>query len=197
MKKQQMIGLFAGYMLVSSLIAGPVDNDRRFEYRVLATKKTSTMEKELNAAGTEGFRFEGIMGGNTEWGGSEAVALVSRERGIEKRASFDYRLMATSKTSTMQKEMQQAADQGFGYRGQTVFETAFGGKEVVVIMERDRDAKPERHEYKLLATSKTSTMQKELIEAGEAGFEFVGMTVSETAFGGKELVTILRRGSNK
>jgi hypothetical protein len=197
MKKQQMIGLFAGYMLVSSLIAGPVDNDRRFEYRVLATKKTSTMEKELNAAGTEGFRFEGIMGGNTEWGGSEAVAVVSRERGIEKRASFDYRLMATSKTSTMQKEMQQAADQGFGYRGQTVFETAFGGKEVVVIMERDRDAKPERHEYKLLATSKTSTMQKELIEAGEAGFEFVGMTVSETAFGGKELVTILRRGSNK
>jgi hypothetical protein len=197
MKKQQMIGLFAGYMLVSSLIAGPVDNDRRFEYRVLATKKTSTMEKELNAAGTEGFRFEGIMGGNTEWGGSEAVAVVSRERGIEKRASFDYRLMATSKTSTMQNEMQQAADQGFGYRGQTVFETAFGGKEVVVIMERDRDAKPERHEYKLLATSKTSTMQKELIEAGEAGFEFVGMTVSETAFGGKELVTILRRGSNK
>jgi hypothetical protein len=197
MKKQQMIGLFAGYMLVSNLIAGPVDSHRRFEYRVLATKKTSTMEKELNAAGTEGFSFEGIMGGNTEWGGSEAVAVVSRERGIEKRASFDYRLMATSKTSTMQKEMQQAADQGFGYRGQTVFETAFGGKEVVVIMERDHDAKPERHEYKLLATSKTSTMQKELIEAGEAGFEFVGMTVSETAFGGKELVTILRRGSNK
>ena len=155
------------------------------------------MEKELNAAGTEGFRFEGIMGGNTEWGGSEAVAVVSRERGIEKRASFEYRLMATSKTSTMQKEMQQAADQGFGYKGQSVFETAFGGKEVVVIMERDRDAKLERHEYKLLATSKTSTMQKELTEAGEAGFEFVGMTVAETAFGGKELVTILRRSPGK
>jgi hypothetical protein len=40
-------------------------------------------------------------------------------------------------------------------------------------------------------------MQKELIEAGEAGFEFVGMTVAETAFGGKELVTILRRGQSK
>ena len=137
------------------------------------------------------------MGGNTEWGGSEAVTVVSRERGIEKRPSFDYKLMATSKTSTMQKEMQQAADQGFGDRGQTVFDTAFGGKEVVVIMERDRDAKPERREYKLLATSKTSTMQKELTAAGEAGFEFVGMTVAETAFGGKELVTILRRRPSK
>ena len=104
-----------------------------------------------------------------------AVAVVSRERGVEKRASFEYKLMATSKTSTMQREIQQAADQGFGYKGQTVFETAFGGKEVVVIMERDLDAKPAQHEYKLLATSKTSTMQKELIEAGEAGFEFVGV----------------------
>jgi hypothetical protein len=155
------------------------------------------MERELNAAGAEGFRFEGVMGGNTEWGGSEAVVVVSRERGVEKRPSFDYKLMATSKTSTMQKEIQQAADQGFGYKGQTVFETTFGGKEVVVIMERDRDATPERHQYKLLATSKTSTMQKELIAAGEAGFQFVGMTVAETAFGGKELVTILRQGSSK
>lgn len=197
MKTRSMIGLLAGCLLAGSGMASPVDNEPRFEYRVLATKKTSTMEKELNAAGTEGFRFEGIMGGNTEWGGSEAVAVISRERGVEKRVSFEYKLMATSKTSTMQKEMQQAADQGFSYRGQTVFDTAFGGKEVVVIMERDRDAKPERHEYKLLATSKTSTMQKELTEAGEAGFQFVGMTVAETAFGGKELVTILRRSSNK
>ena len=151
------------------------------------------MEKELNAAGVEGFRFEGVMGGNTEWGGSEAVVVVSREHGIEKRASFEYKLMATSKTATMQKELQQAADQGFAYKGQTVFETTFGGKEVVVIMERDRDGGIERNEYKLLSTSKTSTMQKELTEAGEAGFQFVGMTVAETAFGGKELVVILRR----
>jgi hypothetical protein len=197
MKKLHVIGLLGGCLLAASLIALPADNDHRFEYRVLATKKTSTMEKELNAAGAEGFRFEGIMGGNTELGGSEAVAVVSRERGVEKRPSFEYKLMATSKTSTMQKEMQQAADHGFVYRGQTVFDTAFGGKEVVVIMERDRDAKPEHHEYKLLATSKTSTMQKELTAAGEAGFEFVGMTVAETAFGGKELVTILRRSPSK
>jgi hypothetical protein len=133
------------------------------------------------------------MGGNTEWGGSEAVAVVSRERGAERRGSYEYKLLATSKTSTMQKELQHAAAQGFVYRGQTVFETAFGGKEVVVIMERDREAKPERREYKLLATSKTSTMQKELLEASESGFQFVGMTVAETAFGGKELVMILHR----
>jgi hypothetical protein len=163
------------------------------EYRVLATQKTSTMQKELNEAGAEGFRFEAVMGGNTGWGGSEAVVVMSRDRAVEKKPRLEYKLLATNKTSTMQKEMQQAANEGFEYKGQTVFETTFGGKEVVIIMERDRDGNSSRHEYKLLATTKTSSMQKELAEAAEAGFQFLGMTVAETAFGGKELVTILRR----
>ena len=58
----------------------------------------------------------------------------------------------------MQKEFQEAADQGFSYRGQTVFETAFGSKETVVIMERSPHAAQEgqgKYEYKLLATKKT------------------------------------------
>jgi hypothetical protein len=36
-------------------------------------------------------------------------------------------------------------------------------------------------------------MQKELQEAGEAGFEFLGMTVGKTAFGGSEIVCFLRK----
>jgi hypothetical protein len=47
--------------------------------------------------------------------------------------------------------------------------------------------------YKLLATGKTSTMDKELGEAGRAGFQFVGLTVSKTAMGGSEIVVITRR----
>ena len=49
-----------------------------------------------------------------------------------------------------------------------MFDTAFGGKEVVVIMERDRDAKPELYESKLRATSKTSTVNK-LIDGAAPG----------------------------
>jgi hypothetical protein len=52
-------------------------------------------------------------------------------------------------------------------------------------------------EYRLLATKKTGTMQKELSEAGAQVYEFVGVTVSETAFGGKEVVSILRRQIRK
>jgi hypothetical protein len=52
----------------------------------------------------------------------------------------EYRVLATNKTSTMQKEMQEAGDAGYEYRGQSVFRSMFGGKEVVAILERDADA---------------------------------------------------------
>jgi hypothetical protein len=96
----------------------------------------------------------------------------------------------------MQKELQQAGNLGFEYKGQTVFETAFGGKEVVVILERDQEQRPLKWDYKLLATQKTSTMQKELAEAAQRGFQLVGVTVGKSAFGGNEVVTILRRPRN-
>lgn len=163
------------------------------EYKLLATNKTSTMQKELNQAAGSGFRYDGVMGGETAFGGSETVVIMSRNPKENLAGQYEYRLLATSKTSTMQKELQAAADEGYEYRGQTVFNTTFGGEEVVVILERDKEAKTRRFEYKLLATQKTSTMQKELENAGKDGFTFVGITVGNTAFGGKEVVVILRR----
>ena len=161
------------------------------EYKVLATNKTSTMQKEMQDAAAAGFRFGGVMGGDTAFGGSEVVVVMVKSGA---RQRFYYRLLATNKTSTMQKEMQEAGDAGYEYRGQTVFKTMFGGKEVVVILERNSETPlKERYEYRLMATNKTSTMQKELSEGGEQGFAFVGLTVAETAIGGAEVVAILRR----
>jgi hypothetical protein len=161
------------------------------DYRVLATNRTSTMEKEMREAAEAGFRFGGVMGGDTALGGSEVVVIM-HHMGASGR--FDYKLLATNRTSTMQKELQEAGDAGFEYKGQTVFKSTFGGKEVVTILERALDAPaPPRYEYRLLATKRTSTMQKELGEVGEQGFEFVGVTVAKTAIGGEEVVAILRR----
>jgi hypothetical protein len=173
---------------------GPATAPRspQVEYRLLATNKTSTMQKEMNEAADAGFHFEGTMGGETSFGGSEVVVIMSKDSADSKKR-FAYKLLATSKTSTMQKELQEAANAGFEYKGQSVYSSTFGGKEVVVILERDSEAKPMRWEYKLLATKKTSTMQKELNEAGSEGFTFVGVTVGDTLVGGKEVVSILRR----
>ena len=164
----------------------------RHEYKLLATSKTSTMEKELNQAAAAGFRFEGVMGGETSFGGKEVVSILGRPAGGGD-AEFEYKLLATSKTSTMQKEMAEAAAAGYQYRGQTVAETLFGGKEILVIMEREHGSSTPRFEYKLLATNKTSTMQKELSEVAEAAYVFKGVTVGQTAFGGREVVVITER----
>jgi hypothetical protein len=160
------------------------------EYRVLATNKTSTMQKELQEAAEAGFRFGGVMGGNTAMGGSEVVVVMLKDA---TPGRYSYRLLATNKTSTMQKELQDAGDAGYQYCGQTVFNTSFGGKEVVVILEHDGNAEPHRFEYRLVATSRTSTLQKELADAGLLGFDFVGLTVGQTAMAGNEVVAILRR----
>jgi hypothetical protein len=193
MLKKPISVAFAALMVLSSLY-GQDSKTVLMDYRLLATNKTSTMTKELNEAAAAGFRFDRAMGGESAYGGAEVVAIMSRNKYAEAKARYEYKLLAANKTSTMQKELQEAGDLGFEYREQTVFNTAYGGaNEVVVILERDREVPIRKWEYKLLATSKTSTMQKELQEAGTAGFQFIGITVGKTAYGGKEVVSILRR----
>jgi hypothetical protein len=175
-------------VLSSAVVFG---QEMTFGHKVLATNKTSTMEKELNEAAEAGYRFQHVMGGESAIGGKEVIAVMSRTQAAVGR--YAYRLLATSKTSTMQKELQEASDDGFNYRGQTVFSSMFGGEEVVVILERDKDAPQPQFEYKLMATNKTSTLEKELMEAGAAGYQVVGMTIGKTAIGGKEVVAITRK----
>jgi hypothetical protein len=167
--------------------------DGPLEYRVLATSRTSTMEKELNGAAAAGYRFSKAMGGKSANGGQEVIVAMVKDPAAPGQGARKYRLLATTRTSTMQREMQQAADDGYAYLEQTVFETAFGGKEVVVIMELDPSRKEMHSSYRLLATTKTSTMQKELQQAGAQGYILMGLTVGKTEIGGDEVVTILRR----
>jgi hypothetical protein len=131
--------LIATLVLLSSLFGdsnnAPVSTDDPIEYRLLATNKTSTMEKEMNQAAAEGFRFEGAMGGETAGGGNEIVVIMSREPAAN-GPRYDYRLLATNKTSTMQKELSEAGAAGFIYSGQTIYNSAFGGREVVSILRR-------------------------------------------------------------
>lgn len=176
------------------LLAGA---EAKFDYRVLSTSKTSSMEKEMNDAGEVGFHFSGVMGGETAFGGKEVLVVMAKPSG-EPVVKHRYKLLATSKTSTLQKELQVVGDEGFDYCGQTIFVSAFGGKEVSVILEQALTPEKKVIEYKVLATSKTSTMQKELQLAGDDGFSFLGVVVGKTAMGGNEVVSILRKyGTDK
>ena len=180
----------AGIVLALCYAASAAD---QLDYRILATTKTSTMEKEMNEAADAGFVFSNVMGGESAVGGKEVLVAMMKNLTTPGEGKRKYKLLATSKTSTMQKEMQQYADEGFEYLGQTVFQSALGGREVVVLMERDPARKGEPSSYRLLATTKTSTMEKELKEAGEQGYVLMGLTLGKTAVGGAEVVSILRK----
>ena len=164
----------------------------QIDYRLLATNRTSTMESEMNEAAADGYRFSRVMGGETAFGGQETVVAMARG-GSDSFDRAEYRLLATSRTSTMQDELNAAGQDGYLYVGQTVFETTFGGEEVVVMLERERDREPVTYEYLLLATRRTSTLENEMRSAGEDGFVLQGLTVGETRFGGREVLAILNR----
>jgi len=140
------------------------------QYKLLATTKTSTMQKEINETAAQGYRI--LVGSPTS--GSEMALFLSRDGTVAD--PYKYKLLATTRTGTMQKELNETADAGYRLIPSTMIAKAqlFGGVEIVMIMERPPTV-TRQYEYKLLATSRTSTLQKEVVEAKEAGFRIVGM----------------------
>jgi len=178
-------------LLILYGLAGAAPAEAQHTYKVLATARTSTMQSEMDQAGTSGYRFVAVMGGSTAIGGREVVVLMEKTEGDT--MTYSYRLLATSKTSTLQKELQDAGDAGYSIVGQTVFESTFGGRETAAIVERRLGDDVVRYEYRLVATAKTSTLERELRDLAELGFQALDLTVGQTAFGGSEIVVITRR----
>jgi len=48
----------------------PTPADVQYEYRLLATNRTTTMEKEMKEAADAGYRFEKAISGPTAFGGN-------------------------------------------------------------------------------------------------------------------------------
>lgn len=165
---------------------------RRFDYRFLSTQREKTMQKELDAAVSEGFTpLEMIFGEDTNtfsvlFGSGfnfKATVIMSRAAnnpGAE-MGKREYRYLSTAKVSTMEKELNQLAKEGFEFQL-----TSIGS---LTIMARPLNDQTPRYEYKLLATRRTGTMQKELTETGQQGYQFLG---ASTGAGG--LVSVMERG---
>lgn len=162
-------------------------NSENLQYKLLATTKTSTMQKEVEEAAQAGYRI--LVGAPTS--GTEMAVFMSKDGTVE--APYKYKLLATTRTGTMQKELNEAADGGFRLLPSTMIAKAqlFGGVEIVMLMERPPRVE-KQYEYKLLATTLTSTLQKEVTEAKEAGFVIIGM-VSR----GEHMVVMERETNSK
>ena len=126
MRSGMIVGL--GLVILASFAVPAPAQD----FRVLATTLTSTMQEELNAAGAEGYRFVGVQGGETEFGGEELVAVMQRDPGGRR---FRYRLLATSATSTLARELNEIDGGDYTLVGMTLYVREWEGAEVIAILE--------------------------------------------------------------
>ena len=113
------------------IVVPPAAAQDQDKYLLLATNRTGTMQDELNEAGARGYRFAGTQGGETAFGGREAVVIMTLD---PEGRRFRYILLATSRTGTMQREMNEAPPE-YEYAGMTVFSSTFGSREAAVILE--------------------------------------------------------------
>lgn len=167
------IRIVAAVFMISAICGVCLGQDAKTEnlqYKLLATTKTSTMQKEIDQTSAQGYRI--LVGSPTS--GSEMAIFLSRDGTVE--APYKYKLLATSRTGTMQKELNEAAANGFRLIPSTMIAKSgmLIGVEIVMILEQPPRV-VRQYEYKLLATSLTSTLQKEVSEAQAAGFKIIGM----------------------
>ena len=121
-------------------------------------------QDELNEVASQGFRV--VVGSPTS--GAEMALLL--ERAAQPPDVYTYRLLATTRTGTMQRELNEAASEGFRLLPSTMISKSrtFGPDEIVVILERAPNA-TKSYSYKLLATDLTGTLQREIAEAEADG----------------------------
>jgi hypothetical protein len=158
--------------LVSSAL--PADAQQPERYLLLAATRTSTMQDEINDAAAKGYRV--VAASRTE--GAEVVVALERTT-----AAYRYRLVATTRTGTLQKELSDGAEAGYRVlpRGVTtkrtvgnLFTNNRDEGELLVIMERGPEPLPGPI-YRVLATNRTGTLQTEMSQTADSGFELVAL----------------------
>jgi hypothetical protein len=140
-------------------------------------------QRELDAAVSEGFiPVEMVFSNNTGFGRSITIVLARDTNNPRaEMGKREYRFMETTRVSTMEKEMNKLAKEGFQFH--------LTSNGLITIMSRPLKEKTQKYEYKLLATRRAGTMQIELTEMGVQGYQFLGIST-----GTGELVLVMERG---
>ena len=175
-----LIGVVAGGGDAAVVLERTPTPPRR--WTILGAAKSGTMQQELT--GAKGFR---IVNGS---GDGEAVYGL-----VEEQDAADYLLLSTTKTETLEKEMNAAAAKSYRVVPGSVlgmekrlFGQAAADGETFVVMERRPDNQPVA--YRVLGMRRSSTLEREVAEAIGQGFAPIGLTV-----GFKETVVLLEKAA--
>jgi hypothetical protein len=132
------------------------------KYVLLATERTGTMQREIDDAAAKGFRVFGASPND----GSEVIIFLEKSND-----KYQYRLVAATRIETLQREMSEAAGDGYHIVPRAVTRK---GDELLVLMEKGPGG-PARSQYRVLATERTATLQKEIAETANDGFSLIAV----------------------
>lgn len=134
--------------------------------------KTRALEQQLNEAGAEGFRVTAASAFGDEPFGSEVSFTL--EKSVDSPDKYNYLLVAATKTSTLEKELNEGGAKGFCIVPGTVVRkaTMLRGYEVMAAMEKAPGAQSS-YKYLVVAARRESTFEKELESARQQGYSLV------------------------
>jgi hypothetical protein len=171
MDKKTAVGICLVFLFSSMGMLHGDDSDIGERYAVLETRRTGTMQNEIRAAAERGFR---VLNGATI--GEKMVIMM--ERLATPEDPYKYLLLAMTRTDTIEKELKEAGDAGYKLLPQTLVSKripfSFGMLETVVVLEKAPKSS-RKYQYRLLENKRTSAMEKEILEAEEAGYTLVGI----------------------
>jgi hypothetical protein len=172
MKKYIFTTVFILSMAMLALAQDRVQIDDDQSYLVLSTKKISTMEKEIDEVAAKGFRV--LYSAPTQ---QYDMSILLKRIENPDTEPFTYKVLATSRLKTMEKELNDLAKQGFQLLPRTIiFKQGFLTGELVMLMERAPKSK-RTYEYRLVQGRKETKVHKEIDTGAKDGFYPVTMIV--------------------
>ena len=143
----------------------------------VATRRTSSLEKEVNEAAEKGYEVVGMASPGAHVAILEKTGETHRELTTFPDPTQRYLLLATSKPSTIQKELKEATAAGFRVLLEfSTFMSGSMGGEVALLLEKT--AVPTSvPEFLLLADGRLSKLQEELNQAASIGFRLLPRTL--------------------
>ena len=126
------MGAARGNSEIVLMLERDINSPEQHQFKVISTNATGTFRQEISEAGRQGFRAVGSTFMNKPGFlgiGSEVVVIL--ERPIKPSRYYEYKLLATNQTSTLESEWRTATTEGYRAIGMLV------RSEVMALLERE------------------------------------------------------------
>jgi hypothetical protein len=183
-----------GYKGLGVVLEREVGNTtQKCEYKVIDDGNLLNVEREMNEAGRNGFRYGGMKGTSGLFGGGVKVVIMFRPIGLSASRQgfsnrnggpevtsiperFEYRLAAASRPLALQGRMNELGGQGFRYEDVNGPYAKGRPNEIIVLLSRREGVTARKYEY-LVLDHFNFRLRDELGSIGQQGYDYLGKLI--------------------